>query len=141
MRSSAESPEGNASLAMSHFLLGLIKADGVVTAGEESKVKVLVKKFGYGMPGEPDDVMHDVFFMNENARYSDWKAGDHLDQGFQHFDKFVEAGLAERDHMETIVEMLEILSEVDGISDAEIFYMKRLREQLMKRYDFQPEEL
>lgn len=126
-------PAKYANLAIAHFLTGLVKADGYVSQAEERKIEILVHKFRHGLPGTPDTIVDDVALVR-GPRYEKHMPMDHLEDGFQNFDEFVKTGEADAEHMETIVEMMDILSEVDGISQSEKLYMERIREGFKKRY-------
>lgn len=114
-------------------MMGLAKADGYISQAEERKLEILVHKFSYGLPGNSETLMDDIKLVG-SARYEKFMPIDHLNEGFTNFDEFVKSGEAEAEHMETIVEMMDILSEVDGISDSEKLYMDRVREGFKKRY-------
>lgn len=126
-------PARYANLALAHFLVGLVKADGYISQAEERKMEILVHKFRHGLPGEPESLMGDIALLRSD-RFDKHMPIDHITDGFQNFDEFVKSGEADPEHMESIIEMLEVLSEVDGVSASEKLYMDRIREGFKQRY-------
>ncbi len=127
-------PEGAANLSMAHFFLALMKADGVVSEGEIRKIEILSHKFRHGLPGNSDIIPDDVKFMHNDSAFLRMMSMDHVNDGFVAFDKFVESGQAEVEHMETVVEMIDILAEVDGVTPNVKVIMDKIKEGLAKRY-------
>jgi hypothetical protein len=122
-----------ANMALAHFLVGLVKADGYISQAEERKIEILVHKFRHGLPGETETILADVALVR-SERFEKLMPIDHVTEGFVHFDAFVKSGDAEAEHMETIIEMLTILAEVDGVSASEKLYMDKIKEGFKKRY-------
>jgi hypothetical protein len=131
---SESTPKAHATTALSHFFIGLMKADGIVTQAEERKVEILIHKFQRGMPASEEETRDRLKELRDDNSTQGMFPIDHLTAGFAAFDKFVESGEALEAHMTTIVEMLDILMEVDGVSDSETLYMDRMRQEFQSRY-------
>lgn len=134
MLSTDTTPEGAANLAMAHIFLALMKADGNVSEGEIRKIEILSHKFRHGLPGNSEVIPDDVKEMHNTADYQKMLSMDHVDLGFAAFDKFVASGQAEEEHMETIIEMMDILAEVDGVTPNVQLVMVKIKDGLQKRY-------
>jgi hypothetical protein len=123
-----------AGAALAHWFVGLMKADGYISSAEERKVEILVHKFRRGLPCTSEDVLESQAAIMTDATYGEWRPKQHLDSGFERFDTFVKSGDATEDHMSTILEMLEILAEVDGVTDTEQLFLDLIREGFLNRY-------
>lgn len=133
--STMTTPEINtAGAALAHFFVGLMKADGYISSAEERKVEILVHKFRHGLPCNSDEVLEAQSTILANPSHTEWKPNEHLSEGFVHFDQFVKSGAATEDHMSTILEMLEILAEVDGVTESEQLFLDMIRDGFTKRY-------
>ncbi len=123
-----------AGAALAHFFIGLMKADGYISKAEERKVEILVNKFRRGLPCTSEEVIDAQSGILQNDQFKDWMPKEHLDAGFDQFDQFVKSDTATEEHMATIVEMLEILAEVDGVTDSEVLFLDMIREGMSSRY-------
>lgn len=134
MLSNDYTPEGAATLAMAHFFLALMKADGNVSQAEIRKVEILAHKFRHGLPGNSEIVPEDVKEMNQSEAHTKMFSMDHVELGLGSFDKFVTSGQAEEEHMHTIIEMMDILAEVDGVTENVQLIMDKIKSGLETRY-------
>jgi hypothetical protein len=130
----SDTPTTKAGAALAHWFVGLMKADGYISSAEERKVEILVHKFRRGLPCTSEDVLESQAVILKDAAFGEWRPKEHLDSGFDQFDIFVKSGDATEDHMSTILEMLEILAEVDGVTDTEQLFLDLIREGFLKRY-------
>ncbi len=127
-------PSAAAGAAIAHFFIGLMKADGIITPAEKTKVKILAHKFQRNLPCNEDEVMSAQEAILDNSTHNTWMPKEHLDAGFGAFDTFVNTETANEDHISAILEMLEILAEVDGVTDTEMLYLDMIREGMSARY-------
>lgn len=123
-----------AGAAIAHFFIGLMKADGYISEGEQKKVKILAHKFERNLPCSEDEVIDAQSTILQDNAHATWMPKEHLDAGFAQFDTFVQSDTATEEHMSTIVEMLEILAEVDGVTDSEMLFLDMIREGMSSRY-------
>lgn len=124
----------NASAALAHFFIGLMKADGNLSASELKKVDALLHRFDQSLPAPADDVIADLNLLNADANFGGWHAGNHLDQAFVHFDQFVESGGARPGHLDTIADLVEILMEVDTVLPGEEMFLKQMKARFNEKY-------
>ena len=128
------SPPTEACSAVVHFFIGMMKADGTVTEAEQRKVEILAHKFRHVLPFDATALVPAMTSAMSQQQYDQHLAMDHMDVGLKYFDAFVASGQAEEEHMSAVLEMLEILMEVDGVTANEELYFSKLKEAFDKRY-------
>lgn len=124
----------NASAALAHFFIGLMKADGNLSSAELKKIDALLHRFDQSLPAPADDVIADLNVLNGAEDFKGWHAGNHLDQAFVHFDLFVESGGARPGHLDTISDLVEILMEVDTVLPGEEMFLRQMKARFNEKY-------
>jgi len=124
----------SASVALAHFFVGLMKADGNLSTAEMKKVDSLLHRFDQSLPARAEDVIADLTTLTTHADFKDLHAGNHLDQAFVHFDEFVESGEARPGHLDTISDLVEILMEVDTVLPGEEMFLRQMKTRFNEKY-------
>lgn len=123
-----------ATSALAHFFVGLMKVDGLITVDETSKLSILVRKFSYGLPASPDAILIATESVLAADDFAKWKPNEHLEEALKYYHLFVESGRARNEHHTTLLDLLDILADVDGLSENEQLYLKRMQEHFAQRY-------
>lgn len=127
-------PAENASLALSHLFMGIMKIDGAITLEEERKLEILLHKLGHDLPGDQAQILENLDVILEDPDMKNWTPQQHLDGCFVFFDEFVASGQATAKHIDSVIDMADLLTEVDGVSPGEIVYLEKIVEGFNFRY-------
>lgn len=134
----ANSFRSQASAALAHFFVGLMKADGNLSNTELKKVESLLHRFDQSLPAPADDIIADLTLLTTAEEFKALHAGNHLDQAFIHFDEFVEQGGARPGHLDTISDLIEILMEVDTVLPGEEMFLRQMKARFNEKYRLRP---
>jgi len=129
-----ENSEGYANGALVHIFKGLIKADEALSDKEKARINMIIYKMRHGLPGNHEKVIDDLEITDKDPDYNDWTPQKHGDLALELFDKFVESGGASEEHITTILDLLEIVMEVGGVTQTELTYLDRMKKEFVKRY-------
>lgn len=132
-----DSPKGMGTAGTVHFFQGLMIADGGVSQNEIEKVNILVYKFRRRLPGEYENTVKRVEQMNKDEDYKDWTADDHLDKGLEYWQAYKDSGKADHHHLEAIIDIVEIVSEIDDVTQGEREYIRKMEKEFKRRFGFQ----
>jgi len=123
--------------AILHFFMGLMRADGSISKKEVEKIRILIYKFDRGLPGEYERNAQKLDRIINDKDYDDWDKDRHLEQGLQYWESYFKSGEADESHLETILEIIEILSEIDEVANEEVDYIEAMKAEFTKRFNFQ----
>jgi len=126
-------PIGNATGALAHIFVGLIKADQGLSVSEVEKVEILIYKFRHDLPADYEEVHKTILAIHEDTDYKTWAPDDHLDKGMMAFDKFIASGESKPEHFENLYNLLEVVMEVGTISPGEERYLSRIYREFTSR--------
>lgn len=129
-----ETPFGYANVALAYFFRGLVNADDGLSAAQEKKIETLIYKMRNGLPGDHEIIIQDMRLMKDDADYASWEPKKFADQGLQYFDKFVESGEADENHVMEVIETMDIIMEIGDVNESELAYMQHIKKEFDRRY-------
>jgi hypothetical protein len=129
-------PQAIYQVALSHLLMGLIKADGDISEKESRRVEELVEQNPKFLPLKlRARIIADVQDMIADESYLKWDAYKHYNRGMEYFDDYVQSGQASTEHVKEALHMLGQVMEVNGIDDKEKAFYENLLEDFQRKYD------
>ncbi|MBX3102782.1 MAG: hypothetical protein KF690_09760 [Bacteroidetes bacterium] len=129
-----ETPEGYANAALGHFFRGLIKADDGLSETQEKKIETLIYKMRNGLPGNHERIIEHTRSMKGDSDYASWEPMKYADVGLSYFDKFVQSGEADENHIMEVIEVMDIIMEVGDVNAQEEAFMKHIKKEFSTRY-------
>lgn len=126
--------ENIAAEAMAHLFLGLMKADGVITPAEEAKMQHLSRTYQEDLPCDLPRVLSHIDNLRADHTLERWHPNDHLVAGFELLDKFIAMKRFLKVYVTNLMEMMEDVMGEDGIDDNEAVYIKKMDQELTKRF-------
>ena len=129
-----ETPEGFANAALGYFFRGLIKADDGLSEAQEKKIETLIYKMRNGLPGNYERIIEHTRSMKSDADYNSWEPMQYANEGLGHFDKFVQSGEADENHIMEVIEVMDIIMEVGDVNEQEEAFMKHIKKEFHSRY-------
>jgi hypothetical protein len=127
-------PEGYANASLVHIFKGLIQADQALTEREKARIQLIIYKMRHGLPGNHEKVISDLALIDSDRDYVNWTPDQHGDVALELFDKFVASGQADETHITSILDLLEIIMEVGGVTASEQAYLERMNREFTQRY-------
>jgi hypothetical protein len=128
------SPEGLATAAVGHLIVGLMKCDGKVSLREEIRMDDLVVRLARQLPSRPEATSDFVTALLVDVDYQDWQPMHHLDRGLEYFGQLVDLGEALHRHADAVIEVLRQLMEVDDVTASERDYLAHASQALEQRF-------
>jgi hypothetical protein len=128
---------GKGTAGIVHFFQGLMLADGAVSQNEIDKVNILVYKFRKRLPGTYENTVQRIDEMNKDADYKNWTADHHLEKGLEFWQAYANSGEADQHHLEAIIDIVEIVSEIDDVTEGEREYIRKMEKEFKKRFGYQ----
>jgi hypothetical protein len=110
-----------------HLFTGLMKSDGHISEAEREKVKILCYKFEKRLPGSYETYRDLSVEIVDDPELKVWTPEQHMQKGFALFDQYLQEGPPHHDHLDAILEIMEILSEIDETNDQEALYIGTVR--------------
>ena len=120
--------------AVVHFFLGLMKADGGISVDEVNEVKILLYKFRHNLPGEYETNFELLEKLKGEPSVSSWDHYKHLDHGLACWEEFRASRGAKPNILDSIFMIIEILSEIDEITNEEKVFMEKMANEFSKRF-------
>ncbi|MBX3103070.1 MAG: hypothetical protein KF690_11220 [Bacteroidetes bacterium] len=131
-------PQSIYQVALSHLLMGLIKADGDISEKESRRVEELVEKNPGFLPLMlRARIIADVQDMIVDEQYLKWDTYKHYNRGMEYFDDYVQSGKASTEHVKQALYMISQVMEVNGVDEKEKTFYENLIEDFQQKYDVQ----
>ncbi len=126
--------EGIAAEAMAHFFLGLMKADGMITKAEEARMLHFSTTYKEELPCALPPVLDHINYLRKDPTYEKWPPTEHMSEGLILLDRFISMKGFLRSYLTNLMDMLEMLMEEDGVDDNETHYIKKMEDELTRRF-------
>ena len=127
-------PEGFATAAVGHLLVGLMKCDGEVSLREEIRMDDLVVRLARQLPSRPEATSDFVTALLADVDYHAWEPAHHLERGLEYFGQLVDSGEALHRHADGLLEVLRQLMEVDDVTASERDYLAQASQAFEERF-------
>jgi hypothetical protein len=72
--------------------------------------------------------------MKTDGDYASWDPMQYANEGLSHFDKFVQSGEADENHIMEVIEVMDIIMEVGDVNEQEEAFMKHIKKEFHSRY-------
>lgn len=131
----SEVKDSNGVAGVIHFFVGLMKADGGISVAEIEKIKILIYKFRTRLPGDYETIRELMEKVLEDYDYKDWDGDKHFEKGLEYWNHYFRKGKSDDSQLEAILDILELVGEIDEMSELEQSFIDRVRQNFVERFE------